>query len=149
MTRTGALRTVRLSAAYDLFVTAPFALPWTAALVLTGLAGAHSGLGLDGVAPDPADVFVVLFASLTGSLVTVWSLVRLWRPSLALGLADSVARALFSLAMVVALAAGASTVIVAFLVPEVLWGVVQAGAVLSARRRTSAAFGTEPEPARA
>ena len=81
MTRTGALRIVRLSAPYDLLVTAPLALPWTAALVLTGLAGAHTGLGLDGVAPDPSNVYVVLFASLVGSLVTVWALVRLWRPT--------------------------------------------------------------------
>ncbi|WP_277209308.1 hypothetical protein [Isoptericola croceus] len=135
MTPTGALRIVRLSAAYDLLVTAPFALPWTAALVLSGLAGAHATLGLGGAAPDPGDVFVLLFASLTGSVVTVWALVRLWRPSLALGLADSVARALFALAMVVALASGASTVVVGFLVPEILWGVVQAGAVLRAWRR--------------
>ncbi|MFV2145182.1 hypothetical protein [Isoptericola sp. G70] len=81
MTRTGALRIVRLSAPYDLLVTAPLALPWTAALVLTGLAWAHTGLGLDGVAPDPSNVYVVLFASLVGGLVTVWALVRLWRPT--------------------------------------------------------------------
>lgn len=137
MTRHSALRVVRLSAAYDLLVTVPFALWPTAVLALGGLARLHAALGLDGVAPDASDPFTVLFANFTGSLVTVWAVVRLVRPSLALGAADTAARVLFSLAMVVALGAGASPVMLLFLVPEVLWAIGQGAAVLAARRAQS------------
>ncbi|MBL0888810.1 hypothetical protein [Myceligenerans indicum] len=137
MTRTSALRVVRLSAIYDVLVTAAFALPWTAVPVLDGLARAHHALGLAGTAPASTDPYTVMFAGFTGSLVTVWAAVRLWRTSLALGAADSVARVLFAAAMGAALANGASHLVVGFLVPELLWCGVQATAVLRARRASA------------
>lgn len=132
-----ARRVVRASAAYDLVVTAAFALPWTAALVLHALGRLHARLGLDGAVP-PDDPYVVLFAGLMGSLVTVWSVYRLARPSLAAGAADTTGRVLFSLGMTVALVGGASPLVLALLVPEVAWAVAQGVAVARGRLPGSA-----------
>jgi hypothetical protein len=80
-------RIVRASAIYDLLVTAPFATPWTFDLV-------HKLLGqLAPVAPfGPVHV---LFANLLGSIVVVWSLLRIRDPQPIYGLYDSLGRALF------------------------------------------------------
>lgn len=129
-----ALRVVRASAVYDLLATAPFALPWTAAATIDALGRLHGATGLTGPVPDGSDPLTVLFASLMGSIVVVWALVRLARPSLSLGAFDTLGRALFSLAMVVALTHGVTGVVVPFLVLEVGWLVVQGGVVLLAWR---------------
>lgn len=135
-------RTVRASALYDLVVTAGFALPITAPLVLDALGVLHARWGLAGTVPSAEDAYTLLFANLTGSLVVVWSVYRLVRPSWAAGAADVAARALFSLAMIAALGGGASPLLLALLVPEIGWGVFQAlvmGGAWSRARRTVAA----------
>jgi hypothetical protein len=124
------LGVIRASAAYDVVATAAFALPWTAPFALDSLIDVHESLGLSGALPQPHDVFTVLFANLLGSIVLVWSVLRLARPSLILGAADTVARVLFSTWMAAALFSGASTAVLAFLIPEVIWGIVQGAAVL-------------------
>lgn len=124
-----ARRVVRASAAYDLVVTVVFALPWTAAAAFGGLGALHDRLGLVGAVPSPTDVYQVLFAGLMGSIVTVWAVFRLARPTLAAGVADTVTRGLFSLGMTVALLGGASPLVLALLVPEVAWAVLQGVAV--------------------
>lgn len=129
MTTDNVRRVVRASAAYDLIVTAAFALPWTAALALGQISDVHRGLGLSGTLPQVEDQFTILLANLLGSIVVVWSVVRLLRPTPLHGAADTVARFLFSGAFAWALVNGASPVLVAFLVPEVVWGVVQGAAV--------------------
>jgi len=133
MSRPSALRIIRASAAYDVVATSAFALPWTAPLALASLADVHDALGLSGALPQPHDVFTVLFANLLGSIVLVWSVLRLRRPSLTMGAADTAARVLFSTWMVAALLSGASSVVWAFLVPELTWAVVQGYAVVRAR----------------
>ena len=81
------LKLVRASAIYDLLATAAFATPWTFGLV-------HSFLS--SVSPLPAfEPLHVLFANLLGTIVIVWSVLRVLRPTAELGLYDSVARALF------------------------------------------------------
>lgn len=140
ITPESARRVVRASAVYDLIASIGFALPWTVSGTFALLESLHRAFGLSGSVPDPGTTFTVLFANLTGSLVVVWSVVRVWRPTLALGAADTVARVLFSLAMISALGSGASPVVLAFLVPELTWAVVQGGAVaLASGRRTLAA----------
>ena len=139
MSRATALRIIRASAAYDVVATAAFALPWTAPLALGSLVGVHEALGLSGSLPLPDDPFTILFANLLGSIVLVWSVLRLWRPSLRLGAADTVARVLFSTWMATAVLAGATSAVLVFLVPEVSWGIVQGVAVLRARGRRSLA----------
>ncbi|WP_402468924.1 hypothetical protein [Isoptericola aurantiacus] len=133
-----ALRVVRASAVYDLVATGGFALPWTAAVAVDLLVRLHGAAGLSGTVPPADDPLTVLFANLMGAVVVVWSVVRLRRPTLALGAADTVARALFSLGMVVALTQGATAIVAAFLVVEVGWFAVQGGAVLAAVRTAAA-----------
>lgn len=125
---------VRLSAWYDLVVAAGFALPFTAPSVITGLAGMHQALELSGAAPDASESYMVMFANLMGSLVVVWAVFRLLRPTRAAGAADTVARGLFAIGMAAALMRGASSLVAVMLVLELVWAVTQGLAVLSARR---------------
>lgn len=137
MTEQKTLRVIRASALYDLIVTAAFALPWTAVLVFDGLALAHDAFGLSGIAPSSDDVFAVMFANLMGSIVVVWAVFRLTRTTVSAGVADTVARILFSLGMATALLNGASPLTGVLLVLELGWAVVQGAAILAHRRRTS------------
>lgn len=95
-------RITRMSALYDLLVTAPFATPWTFALVYPLLSHANAALGGAALAP-PATVHV-LIACLFGSLVVLWAALRLARPSLVLGRYDGAGRFVFALWMGWALA---------------------------------------------
>jgi len=129
MTTETVRRVVRASALYDLIVTAGFATPWTAAAALGVVADLHRGLGFDGALPVIEDPFTMLFANLLGSIVVVWSVIRLLRPTPLLGAGDTVGRLLFSAWFGWALLQGASPVLVGFLVLEVGWGLVQGWAV--------------------
>src|SRR5690348_11077418 len=95
------LRLVRASAWYDLLVTAAFATPWTYALAHGALSALGEALGL-GAFP-PLDPVQTLYANLMGSVVVVWSVLRLRRTIPAHGLYDASARVLFSLWMAYAL----------------------------------------------
>ena len=136
-----AARVIRASAAYDLVVTAGFALPWTATLALASMSDVHRSLGLSGAVPVADDAFTLLLANLLGSIVSVWAVLRILRPVPVLGAADTVARLLFSTWFAWALMQGASPVLIGFLLPEVAWGLVQGAVVaraLGAERRTLA-----------
>ena len=123
VSRSGFLTLVRASAAYDLLRTAPFATPWTFALVHAQLSAVNQHLG---GAPLPAfGPFHVLFACLMGSIVLVWSVLRLRAPSVTLGRYDGIGRFLFSAWMAWALAASGAPLLWLFLVPEFCWGVAQ------------------------
>lgn len=125
---------IRLSAIYDLVVTLGFAFLPTASLIFIGLQALHAELGLSGELPDASSPSTMMFVNLMGSVVTAWALFRIFRPSLAAGAADTLARALFSLAMITALTQGASPLIVVMLALEVAWGVAQAAVLVRARR---------------
>jgi hypothetical protein len=144
----GARGIVRASAAYDLIVTALFAFPFTVHAVFDVLQGLHGELGLPGSVPS-ADVFTVLFANLMGSVVLVWSIVRLIRPTLLLGAADVAARALFSLGMVAAMLHGASPVVGAMLALELVWALVQAVALIRSVRSIRPAQPSDSVPSAA
>ncbi|MGB5939826.1 MAG: hypothetical protein WBG81_10375 [Rhodanobacter sp.] len=118
------IRIVRLSACYDMLATWPFATPWTFAIAYAQLSGAAKALGLPGATP-PLDVMHTLLANLLGSVVLVWSLARLLRPSVALGRLDAVARLLFATWQIQAVHSGASQVILAFTAFELLFGALQ------------------------
>lgn len=130
MTDSTIRRVVFFSALYDLLVTWPFATPWTASWLSTQLAALHSQLALPGAVPSLDTPTALLFANLMGSIVTVWSVLRLLRPTAELGAADTAGRVLFSTWMVFALLHGASPVLVPLLVLEVAWGLVQGAVVL-------------------
>ena len=123
LTPSSYLKIVRASAAWDLVVTAGFATPWTFALVHTALNAGGGAFGL-GAFPE-LDLMQVLYANLMGSVVLVWSLLRLMRPLEIHGLYDGIARVLFSTWMAYALTEGAPNLVWAFLIPEMMWGVVQ------------------------
>jgi hypothetical protein len=124
-TRSTYLRLVRSSAVYDLVVTAGFATPWTFALLHAALDAASGALGLRGF-PE-LDLMQVFYANLMGSVVVVWSLLRVVRPQAIYGLFDGIARVLFASAMVYALAHGGPEILWGFLVVEAAWGAAQLG----------------------
>jgi hypothetical protein len=132
MTLHNALRVVRASALYDLITAVGF-LPFIAPALLSALAALHHRLGLSGAIPDPTDVYTVLFANLMGGLITVWAVLRLLRPSLLTGAADTAGRAVFAVGMAAALANGASPLVWVMLALEVSWGIVQGAAILGQR----------------
>ncbi len=134
MTSLRVRRTVRISALYDLVVTAGFALLFTAPALFDAFGVLQSNLGLPGVVPDAGDPFTVMVANLMGSLVVVWAVFRLARPTRAAGAADTAGRTLFSIGMAEALLHGASPLVFGMLILEVLWAVVQGAVVASARR---------------
>ena len=116
-------RVVRASAWYDLIVTAPFATPWTFAWLHQALNAVAAALGIAGLpAFAPAHL---LMANLMGSVVCVWSVLRIRQASVALGRYDAVARGLFCTWQAVALASGATLLLVPFLVIEVSFGLLQ------------------------
>ena len=73
-------RLVWWSALYDLVVTAPFATPLTAPLAITQLHGLHTALGLPGTIPEFAPMHL-FFVNLFGTIVVLWSAVRLLDPA--------------------------------------------------------------------
>jgi hypothetical protein len=123
LSHTAYLRIVRASAWYDLIVTAPFFTPWTFAFAHAQLSALNGQLG---GAPLPAfDPFHTLFVCLMGSIVLIWTLLRLRAPSVTLGRYDGAGRLLFSLWMAWALAATGAPLLWLFVVPEFAWGALQ------------------------
>lgn len=118
-------RTIWWSALYDLLVTLLFATPWTAQLVIGLFASLHTGLDLPGQFPAFAPLHL-FFVNLFGTIVVLWAVVRLRDPQPHFGLIDSAGRFLFSVWMTTYLLGyGSSALLVAFLIPEVVWCVVQ------------------------
>ncbi|MFD5793900.1 hypothetical protein ACFWIO_10250 [Streptomyces diastatochromogenes] len=128
------LRLVRASGWYDLLVTAGFATPWTYALVHDLLTAASDAAGL-GAFPA-LDPMQTLYANLMGSVVVVWSVLRVVRPLPLHGLLDGVARTLFALWQAYALAHGGPRVLWPFLVVEVAFGVAQLAPWVTTGRAT-------------
>ena len=126
------LKIVRLGALYDLIVTFPFAFPKLCEWEIGMLKNLHLQLGLTGSVPDfqPLHYF---FINLMGSVVIVWSLLRLRHAQAIFGWYDGLARSLFAAWMLYYLIAFRITGLVWFLfVPEITWAAVQFG--LYARR---------------
>ena len=119
------IRIVRLSAFYDLVVTAAFVTPASFAVLHWVVWTIDSNLGLPGIVPAP-DPLTVLLGNLLGSVVVVWSLARLHLGQPILGRYDAVARLLFALWQIYAMASGVSLVILPLTVFEILFGVLQA-----------------------
>lgn len=112
-------RLVRFSGIYDFLATAAFATPWTFQLLYQLL---------NRISPMPAfDPTHALFVNLMGSVILVWSALRIWRPEPILGLFDTFARGLFFCWQVYYLVGhGITPVTWAFAAVELLLGVAQA-----------------------
>jgi len=111
------------SALYDLIVTAPFATPWSFAFAHSQLGAVNRALG--GAELPAFTPFHVLFACLLGSVVLVWSVLRLSDPQRRYGRFDGVARLLFGTWMIWTLNATGAPLLWLFIVPELAWGVAQ------------------------
>jgi hypothetical protein len=133
-------------AVYDVAVTAAFATPWTAAFVLGLFTDVHDALGLGGTDVPTFETEHLLYVTLFGVVVTMWGVVRVLRPIPFLIAVDTVGRGAFALWFTWALLAGHSTIVVAFLVLELVWLVLQGRGVRRALAAEAAAAGT---PARA
>jgi hypothetical protein len=116
-------RVVRASAIYDVLMTAPFTTPWTFLLLREHLNDINVGLG---GAPLPLfEPLHLLISSLFGSVVMVWSVLRMLDPQPRFGRYDAAARFLFSTWMAWALLVTGQPVLWLFLVPELAWGLAQ------------------------
>jgi hypothetical protein len=129
---------VRASAVYDLVVTLPFATPWTAATMLAALGRFHEALHLSGAPPPEMAPLHLLFTAFFGTVVTSWSVLRVWRPRVEHALADGLTRVAFSAWQMVALAQGQSRLLLLFLVFELAFGVMQLSGWARVRARWAA-----------
>ncbi|VVP94738.1 hypothetical protein PS918_03572 [Pseudomonas fluorescens] len=115
---------VRGSAWYDLIVMAAFATPWSFAALHGLLLSVSQALNLPGALP-PFEPMHGLMANLLGSIVCVWSVLRIRDPRKVYGRYDAAGRFLFAAWQLYALLHGGSSLLVIFLVFELAWGVVQ------------------------
>ncbi len=115
---------VRGSAWYDLIVTAAFVTPWSFAVLHGLLTALSQSLDLPGELP-PFEPVHRLMANLFGSVVCMWAVLRIRDPQQIYGRYDAVTRFLFAAWLAYALAHGASSLVVGFLVLELAWGIAQ------------------------
>ncbi len=123
LSQTTYARIYRLSAWYDLLVTWPYATPLTLAALWSAMGHFHGVMGWPALPDLP--VLGVLFGNFFGTVVLIWSLVRLRLNDPALARYDACARWLFSIWMIYALSQGASPVIWLFLLIELGFAVLQ------------------------
>ena len=114
---------VRASAIYDIAVTAAFATPWTFLWMQQQLTQINQQIG--GSALPAFLPFHVLMACLLGSIVMVWSVLRVRDPQVRFGRYDAAARFLFSTWMAWTLHATGAPLLWLFVIPEFSWGVAQ------------------------
>ena len=116
---------VRASAIYDVLTTFAFAFPILVVLNLNTISNIHTQFSFSGSIPEflPLHLF---FVNLMGSLVLVWSALRILKPEPLFGLYDSFARFLFSFNMFFYLLAYDVTGLLwLFFIPELSWGLLQ------------------------
>lgn len=116
-------RLVRASAIYDVLMTGAFATPWTLLLLREQLSDIN--VKLDGAPLPEFAPFHLLIGCLLGSVVLVWSVLRIVDPQPRFGRYDAAARYLFSLWMGWALLVTGEPVLWLFIVPELAWGMAQ------------------------
>lgn len=114
---------VRASAVYDIVLTAPFATPWGFTVLRDHMSAMNELLGGE---PLPAfGPFHVMIAGMMGTVVLIWSVLRLIDGSVRLGRLDGIGRFLFAALMAWTLARTGAPVLWTFLLPEFAWGVAQ------------------------
>ncbi len=117
-------RLVRSSAWYDLIVMAAFVTPWSFTALHGLLSGLSQVLDLPGELPAFAPAHM-LMANLLGSIVCVWSVLRIRDPQAVYGRYDAAGRFLFAAWQAYALLHGATGLLALFLVVELAWGIAQ------------------------
>lgn len=133
--QSGYRRLVRASGWYDLVVTAAFVTPWSL-MALHGLLGQLSAQwGLSGDLPAFAPMHI-LMANLMGSIVCVWSVLRIRDPQRQFGRYDAAGRLLFASWQAYALTQGASQLVWGTLVLELVWALLQLWPVRGSDQKT-------------
>lgn len=138
------VRAGRVGAWYDLVVTVGFATPWTAAALLDLMRTVHRAADLPG---EPLPAFEgphLLFVTLFGAAVTMWSIARALRPVPWMIALDTAGRVVFSLAFVGMLTGGHSWVVMPFLALEVAFLVAQAVGVRAVMRQGASTIVAPP-----
>ncbi|MGC5699701.1 hypothetical protein J4P02_05785 [Pseudomonas sp. NFXW11] len=115
---------VRASAWYDLLVTLAFVTPWSFMALHGLMQDTAQALHLPGSLP-PFEPVHMLMANLMGSIVCVWSLLRIVDPQQAFGRYDGLGRLLFATWMGYALWQGGTVLIGVFMCFELAWCVAQ------------------------
>ena len=115
---------VRASGWYDLIVTAAFVTPWSFAALHGLLSALAQSWDVPGDFP-PFEPMHMLMANLLGSIVCVWSVLRIRDPQQIFGRYDAAGRLLFAAWQAYALMQGASQLLVGFLILELIWAVLQ------------------------
>jgi len=127
---------VRASGWYDLLVTAAFVTPWSL-MALHGLLRQLSlQWGLSGDLPEFAPLHGMM-ANLMGSIVCVWSVLRIRDPQAQFGRYDAVGRLLFASWQGYALMQGATQLLWGILLMEVFWAVLQVWPVREIDQKTT------------
>lgn len=123
LSRPAYLKIVLASAWYDLIASALFATPWTFALLHDAVSRFNQLLG---GAPLPAfGPLQTMMANMMGTVVVIWSIVRLLEPTVRWGRFDGAGRFLFSSWMACALLATGAPILWMTVIPEFAWGVIQ------------------------
>ncbi|HWV09227.1 MAG TPA: hypothetical protein VN156_06780 [Pseudomonas sp.] len=130
-------RLVRASGWYDLLVTIAFVTPWSFAALHGALQLISRSLDLPGTLP-PFEPMHMLMANLMGSIVCVWSVLRIRHPQILFGRYDAVGRLLFATWQAYALSQGATVLIAVFLVLELAWCIAQLLPVRGAQQPVAA-----------
>jgi len=118
------LRLTRASAVYDIVQVLPFLTPWTFALFYEALSQLNVRLGAEPLPPCAA--VHLLLGTLLGTLVLLWAGYRLGSPGRRLGRFDAVGRLVFALWIAWAMLQAGMPVLWLFLLPEIIWGVLEA-----------------------
>jgi hypothetical protein len=118
-------KVVRYSAIYDVVMTFGFAFPVLVVWNIGFFKDIHIQYVFSGSIPEflPMHLF---FVNLLGSVVLVWSAIRIYKPYAILGLYDSFARFLFSFNMLYYfLIHDVTGILLVMFIPEITWGVIQ------------------------
>jgi hypothetical protein len=117
------MRIYRMSAWYDVVVSAPYATPPTLFWMFAMVDALHTSVGLPQL-PE-LTTLGILFANFFGTVVAIWSVVRLRSNDPRLARFDAAGRWLFALWMFVALEHGATPVLWVFVAIELGFAVLQ------------------------
>ena len=118
------LRITRASAVYDIVQVLPFLTPWTFALFYGQVSRLNVWLGAASLAP--LTPLHAMLGTLLGTLVLLWSVFRLGTPSRRLGRFDAIGRLVFAFWIAWTMGQAALPVLWVFLLPELVWGVLEA-----------------------
>jgi hypothetical protein len=117
------LKLVRASAWYDVALTGLLATPWTFPLFHAMSSNLNQALG---GAPLPSfGALETMIGAMMGTVVLLWSSVRIVEPTVRLGRFDGIGRFLFAAWMAWALLATGAPVLWLLVVPELSWGLLQ------------------------